>query len=149
MVLDEPTEGLDPNQIVQIRELIRSLAGQHTIILSSHILSEVQNTCDQLIIIHQGKVVQQGRYDDLVDNRDGVHEYELSVSRDIGGLVVTLQDIPGVQQVAAVKTNPDQHGVLRFALAPDAKDGIVDQVLQRCLDGGHGVKELALRTKKS
>ena len=147
LVLDEPTEGLDPNQIVQIRELIRSLAGQHTIILSSHILSEVQNTCDQLIIIHQGKVVRQGRYDDLVDNRNGGHEYELAVSRDIGGLVIALQDMIGVQQVTTVTTSPDQHGVLRFSVASDAKEGVIDLVVRRCLDGGHGIRELAIKTR--
>lgn len=67
LILDEPTEGLDPSQIVQIRELIASLKGQHTILLSSHILSEVQNTCQRLIIIHKGKIIEEGTYDQILD----------------------------------------------------------------------------------
>jgi ABC-2 type transport system ATP-binding protein len=59
LILDEPTEGLDPNQIILIRELIRKLAKDRTVILSSHILSEVQATCDDVIIINQGKIVAQ------------------------------------------------------------------------------------------
>src|ERR1039458_9055470 len=57
LILDEPTSGLDPKQIIEIRELLRSLAGEHTIILSTHILSEVEHTCDHVIIINQGKLV--------------------------------------------------------------------------------------------
>src|SRR5258708_13409561 len=57
LILDEPTSGLDPKQINETRELIKSLAGHHTIILSTHILPEVQHTCDQVIIINKGKVV--------------------------------------------------------------------------------------------
>jgi ABC-2 type transport system ATP-binding protein len=67
LILDEPTEGLDPSQIVHIRELIASLKGQHTILLSSHILSEVQNTCQRMIIIHKGKIIEEGTYDQILD----------------------------------------------------------------------------------
>lgn len=56
IILDEPTVGLDPKQIIEIRDLIRGLAGEHTVILSSHILSEIQELCDKIIIIHQGQM---------------------------------------------------------------------------------------------
>ena len=56
LVLDEPTSGLDPKQIIEVRELIRSLAGEHTIILSTHILSEVSSTCGRVIIINEGRI---------------------------------------------------------------------------------------------
>src|SRR5216117_4000699 len=57
LILDEPTSGLDPKQIIEIRELLRQLAGEHTIILSTHILSEVEHSCERVIIITQGKLV--------------------------------------------------------------------------------------------
>src|SRR6059036_3958522 len=59
LILDEPTSGLDPKQIIETRQLIRSLAGDHTIILSTHILSEVEHSCERVIIINQGKLVAQ------------------------------------------------------------------------------------------
>lgn len=60
LILDEPTVGLDPKQILEIRALIRELAQEHTVILSSHILSEVQEVCDHIFIIHHGRLVAQG-----------------------------------------------------------------------------------------
>jgi len=69
LILDEPTEGLDPNQIVHIRELIRKLAKDRTVILSSHILSEVQATCDDVIIINQGQIVAQSSLADASNGK--------------------------------------------------------------------------------
>lgn len=65
IILDEPTVGLDPNQMIEIRELIRTLGREHTVILSSHILSEVSNICDKLLIISSGKIVASGSVDEL------------------------------------------------------------------------------------
>jgi ABC-2 type transport system ATP-binding protein len=61
LILDEPTTGLDPNQIVEIRNLIREIGRNKTVILSTHILSEVQATCDRVLIIHRGEIVADGR----------------------------------------------------------------------------------------
>src|SRR6059058_1262007 len=66
LILDEPTVGLDPAQIIEVRELIKSLAGKHTIILSTHILPEVSMVCDGVIIIHRGRIVAQGTESELV-----------------------------------------------------------------------------------
>lgn len=66
IILDEPTSGLDPNQIVEIRELIKQIGNQKTVILSTHILSEVQATCDRVIIIHEGAIVAQGTTEELI-----------------------------------------------------------------------------------
>src|SRR5207245_7700010 len=60
LILDEPTGGLDPVQIVEMRELIKRLGGQHTILLSSHILSEISQTCDRLLVIHEGRLAADG-----------------------------------------------------------------------------------------
>src|ERR1044071_9193711 len=59
LILDEPTSGLDPRQIVEMRAMIRALRGEHTVLLSSHILSEISQTCDRLLIIQEGEIVDQ------------------------------------------------------------------------------------------
>ena len=71
IILDEPTVGLDPKQIIEIRDLIRSLSGDHTVILSSHILSEVQEVCDQVLIINHGKLIASGSPAELEEKLAG------------------------------------------------------------------------------
>src|SRR3974377_1523557 len=71
LILDEPTSGLDPKQIIEIRELLKSLAGQHTIILSTHILSEVEHSCEQVIIIDRGKLVAVDSVSNLTNRLRG------------------------------------------------------------------------------
>jgi ABC-2 type transport system ATP-binding protein len=66
LILDEPTVGLDPNQIVEIRELIKTLGREKTVILSTHILQEVEQTCDRVIVIHKGKIVKDAKLDELI-----------------------------------------------------------------------------------
>ena len=79
IILDEPTVGLDPKQIIEIRELIRKLGEKHTVILSSHILSEVQAVCDEIIIISKGKMVARGTSEELIDmmHKDVLLELEV------------------------------------------------------------------------
>jgi len=144
LVLDEPTEGLDPNQIVQIRELIRSLAGQHTIILSSHILSEVQNTCDHIIIVHGGRVVQQGSYEELVQHMQSGRLYRLRVARDASRLAATLA---AAGNLVGVRAADDDEQALEFGLTKDVGDEALDEVVRHTVDGGHGLRELAAKTK--
>lgn len=144
LVLDEPTEGLDPNQIVHIRDLIRSLAGHHTIILSSHILSEVQATCDHIIIIHKGKVVQQGSYEELVAQMHAGRVYRMRVQRHSDRLVESLRGIAGL-----VHPHVDAHesSVVEFALGGGVGEDVIDQVARQALEGGYGLRELAVKTK--
>jgi ABC-2 type transport system ATP-binding protein len=144
LVLDEPTEGLDPNQIIQIRELIRSLAGQHTIILSSHILSEVQNTCDHIIIVHNGTIVQQGTYEDLSHTMQQGKTYRLRVASNPDELALQLENIRGV---ITPRVLPDSDGCLEFALSKDAQDEVLDTIVARTVAGRHGLRELHQKTK--
>lgn len=142
LVLDEPTEGLDPNQIVQIRDLIRSLAGQHTIILSSHILSEVQNTCDHIVIIHQGRVVQQGTYDDLVSHIGAQRPYFVSVRQNSGQLLQKLSTLSGLTQVKQSDLEDD-----RIDFTIDTNVTQIDHIARTVLDGGYGLREIAAKSK--
>jgi ABC-2 type transport system ATP-binding protein len=144
LVLDEPTEGLDPNQIVHIRDLIRSLAGHHTIILSSHILSEVQATCDHIIIIHKGRIVQQGSYEDLVSQMHSGRVYRIRVQKDADRLAANLSGVRGL--VGATVDRHESH-VVEFALGGGVDEDIIDDVARRAVDGGFGLRELAVKTK--
>lgn len=140
LVLDEPTEGLDPNQIVHIRELIRSLGGRHTIILSSHILSEVQNTCDHIIIIHKGSIVEQGTYEELATRISGVKQYRICVREKGEALVNILNTHPGV---SAAHLLPGKTNEIEFAFSEPS----VDSIARKVLDGGYGLVELSPKTR--
>jgi len=109
LILDEPTAGLDPKQINETRDLIKSLAGDHTIILSTHILPEVEHTCEQVIIINKGKLVATDSVRNLEARTRGVEAVLLEVAgRD--GVVDTavvqhrLEQVSGVAQVIAKET---------------------------------------------
>ncbi len=98
LILDEPTAGLDPNQIREVRELIRSLARQHTVLLSTHIMSEVESTCDRALVIHKGRLVGQGALDELrMLRRAGSARFALR--GDAAAAEKKLQSLPEVGKV--------------------------------------------------
>lgn len=145
LVLDEPTEGLDPNQILHIRDLIKSLAGQHTIILSSHILSEVQNTCENIIIIHKGTIVQQGTKEELAGHMQSGHVYRLRVGADSGRLLSEIGALQGI--TAASITNAEEHE-LEFGIDRNSTlESVVESVARQVLNGGYGLREIGAKTK--
>ena len=101
LILDEPTAGLDPKQIIETRQLIRSLAGDHTIVLSTHILPEVAQTCQRVVIINKGRVVAVDTPDNLTSRLKGAETMFVQVDApgaDAGGALAT---IPGVSRVVA------------------------------------------------
>ncbi len=99
IILDEPTVGLDPKQIIEVRNLIRNLAGQHTIILSTHILPEVSMTCDRVTIINKGKVIAIDTPNSLMSQLQGELGYDIEVQGEIEGLQTQLEAIQGISQV--------------------------------------------------
>ena len=113
LILDEPTAGLDPKQINETRELIRSLAGDHTIILSTHILPEVEQTCQQVIIINKGKLVATDSVKNLQSRARGVESVLVEVASrkselDTAKVQERLERVPGVSRVAFKEKRP--HG---------------------------------------
>ena len=92
IILDEPTVGLDPRQIIEIRELIRKLGETHTVILSSHILSEVQAVCDEILIISKGRLVANGTPDELERATASKHELNLAVKGEIPRVKMLLEN---------------------------------------------------------
>ncbi len=99
LILDEPTSGLDPNQIVEIRNLIKEIGKEKTVILSTHILSEVQATCDRAIIIDQGKIVADGTLQDLQAAFHGMERITIEIKAPQNGCAEKLRTIENVKQV--------------------------------------------------
>ncbi|HEV8617208.1 MAG TPA: ATP-binding cassette domain-containing protein [Methylomirabilota bacterium] len=99
LILDEPTIGLDPRQITEIRALIKSLAGEHTVILSTHILPEVSMVCDSVVIINNGSIVAQGRIDTLVEEFFPTARVEVEIAGPADAVHDRLRGLPGVLQV--------------------------------------------------
>src|SRR5439155_3081446 len=102
LILDEPTGGLDPVQIVEMRELIRTLKGEHTILVSSHILSEISQVCDRLLVIQAGEIVAQGTEDELAKKLGGKGGGALEVQL-IGSAQKAIDAVKGLTGVSAVQ----------------------------------------------
>jgi ABC-2 type transport system ATP-binding protein len=101
LILDEPTAGLDPKQIIETRELIRSLAGNHTIVLSTHILPEVSQTCDRVVIINRGRVVAIDTPDNLTARLKGAATMYVQVDAPAEDAGAALAAVPGVTRVSS------------------------------------------------
>lgn len=114
LILDEPTVGLDPNQIVEIRTLIKMLGKHHTIILSSHILSEIEAVCDRIIIINNGKIVANDSTADLAANVSQDHRLFISVAGPAKEISALISGIRGVDKVSYEGSR--EAGVHEFAI---------------------------------
>lgn len=125
IILDEPTVGLDPRQIIDVRNLIKSLAGEHTIILSTHILPEVSMTCSRVAIINRGKIVATNSPDNLMAQLTGGSGYEIEVDGDATQLQKLLQVLQGVCLVEIVPTQhlPPNRSLIRIVTVPGAEPG--------------------------
>lgn len=147
IILDEPTVGLDPRQIIEVRNLIKSLAGQHTIILSTHILPEVSMTCSRVTIVNRGQVVATGSPDNLM----GFHEgYELEVEGDgetFEGLVPSLENLAGVRSLELMSAgNSENRRRVRVACEPETEPG--KEIAAAIVASGLGLYEMR-RTRAS
>lgn len=144
LILDEPTSGLDPKQIIETRELIRSLAGEHTIILSTHILTEVETTCQKVIIINKGKVVATDSVARLRDRTGGV-AFEVQVdtagTADATGVRQRLEQVAGVSKVIERANRPNAFEVESLA-GENARPDVARAVVQ----SGWNLLELKLST---
>lgn len=103
LILDEPTVGLDPQQIIEMRKLIRSLGKKHTVILSSHVLSEISATCDRIIVISKGKLVADARTDELSSSISGGQKLQLDLDGTEGSAASALKGISVIEGVTKIK----------------------------------------------
>ena len=145
LILDEPTVGLDPKQIIEIREMIKSLRGEHTIVLSTHILPEVSMTCEQVVIIDKGRIVGQGSPESLTEQ---LKEGELLRARVAGpreDVLGLLRGLPGVLEAkeetgAEGPEGPADEGSYVVTAAPG--QDLRDPLAKAVVDGGYGLREL-------
>ena len=104
LILDEPTVGLDPKQIIEMRTLIKGLGKKHTVILSSHVLPEVQATCDRVIVINQGKLVADSATSALSDTLSGTHNLLVQIAGNETAVMSALRNISGVLKMERLRS---------------------------------------------
>lgn len=136
LILDEPTTGLDPNQIIEIRDLIKSLAGSHTIILSTHLLAEATAICQKVIIIHQGQIVAIDSPEQLGAKLQESEILNLTVKQADPDLIETLEKISGVIHVS---TGPTPNS---FSIETHIGDDVREDVTKLVVTRGSGLLEL-------
>lgn len=107
LILDEPTVGLDPKQIIEIRKLIKSLGKKHTVIFSSHVLSEISATCDRIIVISNGKIVADAKTEELSTAVSGEEKLSLEIMGASADIISAIKKIPAVIRANKVKTMRD------------------------------------------
>ncbi|HPI40174.1 MAG TPA: ATP-binding cassette domain-containing protein [Pseudobdellovibrionaceae bacterium] len=135
LILDEPTVGLDPKQVSEIRELIKNLRGQHTIILSTHVLPEVQATCEKIIIIHRGEIVAQDTIQSLSMREKGHSRLHLRSRKEIADLKKVLEGLEGVRQIHSGNSNRE------WDVDVDGNEEIMDAISHRIVNQGYGLLE--------
>jgi ABC-2 type transport system ATP-binding protein len=150
LILDEPTAGLDPKQIIETRDLIRSLAGDHTIVLSTHILPEVSQTCQRVVIINKGRVVAVDTPDNLTARLKGAATMYLQVDAAGADAGAVLAAIPGVTRVSAAdhgrapaaETQPRAAGPVAYEVESEPELDVRRELAHAVVTRGWGLLEL-------
>ena len=139
LILDEPTAGLDPKQIIETRRLIKELAGDHTIILSTHILPEVSQTCERVVIINKGKVVAIDTPSNLTRRLRGSETMFVQVDGDSPAEArAALERVPGVVRVAPSDGQPGA----AFEIESESSRDVRPELARAIVQGGWGLLEL-------
>src|SRR5882724_6714297 len=139
LILDEPTIGLDPKQIHEVRELIKELAGNHTVILSTHILPEVEQTCHRVIIIDKGRIVAAETPQNLRFQVQGAERIFVEVRGPASEVMAKLRATPGVMEVRKVAEND---GSNRFQVEGELRGDIRSDLARTIVQSGWGLLEL-------
>jgi ABC-2 type transport system ATP-binding protein len=139
LILDEPTAGLDPKQIIETRELIKGLGGDHTVVLSTHILPEVAVTCGRVVIINQGRVVAEDTPDNLTRRLRGSAALKVDVRGDARVAEDALREVAGVAQVASHAADAD---AASFEVTPEPGRDVRAEIARALV--GRGVDLLGL-----
>jgi ABC-2 type transport system ATP-binding protein len=143
LILDEPTSGLDPNQIVEIRNLIKQLGRAKTVVLSTHILSEVQATCGRVIIVNEGKIVADGSPESLQRQFHGAETLTLELKTGpINPLEVIVPKLRILPYVNTVTLLSHMDGISRFEIAVDKGADVREAVFQLAVSEGWIILEV-------
>jgi ABC-2 type transport system ATP-binding protein len=131
LILDEPTIGLDPGQVVEVRQLIREIGKERTVLLSTHLLNEAQNICDRVLIINKGKIVAEDTTENLQARLIGAERVILRVRGEADDLAKTIKGVKGVQ---GVETKEDGAVEFEFASGKDVRPEVARQVIKAGYD---------------
>ena len=131
LVLDEPTVGLDPRQIVKVRELIRNLRKDHTILLSTHILPEVELVCDRVLIIDKGRIVASGTPDTLRQEMSQTPGLTVALKGELPDADSVVRQIPGVLRAARIGAGGETRVVMETGHGADVREAIFREVVAR------------------
>lgn len=140
LILDEPTVGLDPRQIIDIRNMIRGLGGEHTVILSTHILPEVQATCSRVVVIDRGRVVAQDTLEGIAQKMQASARISVVVAKDPGSAAAKLRGISGVSDLRHEKLSG---GGYRIMVEAGKGQDIRAAVAEVCVSSGLGLLGLS------
>lgn len=142
LILDEPTVGLDPKQIIEIRNLIRMLGKHHMVILSSHILSEVQAVCDRVIIINKGRIIADDTPDNLSKNLSDDHSLTVVFEGKRDSVKKSLEKVPGVKTVTLVKEH-NSNNTVEFNIEPRAGYDIRKPIFDMAVSQGISILNMS------
>jgi ABC-2 type transport system ATP-binding protein len=143
LILDEPTIGLDPKQIHEVRELIKDFAGNHTVVLSTHILPEVEQTCHRVVIIDKGKIVAVDTPKNLRFQLQGAERISLEVQGPVSEITSKLKAMPGVVDVRKIADTDGRH---RFQVDGELRKDIRSDLARTIVQNGWGLYELQSAT---
>jgi ABC-2 type transport system ATP-binding protein len=133
LILDEPTSGLDPVQIVEMRSTIKALRGEHTILLSSHILSEISRTCDRLLVIQHGEIVAQGTEQELATQLGGGGTIEVEVAGPSARAIEAARTVTGIGECTIMRES-DGVALLSLQGAPDLRPKVARALVGNGID---------------
>ena len=141
LILDEPTVGLDPNQIIEIREVIKGLRGEHTIILSTHILSEVSMTCEKVVIINNGRIVGEGTPESLMAQMREGEVLRAQISGPQERVQELIRAIDGVEEVIPETADPEGDGQV-YIISSQPNQDIREKLVHQIVENGFALREL-------
>jgi ABC-2 type transport system ATP-binding protein len=133
LILDEPTSGLDPVQIVEMRATVKALRGEHTILLSSHILSEISQTCDRLLVIQRGEIVAQGTEQQLATQLGGGGTIEVEVAGPSARAIEAARTVTGIGECTVIRES-DGVALLSLQGAPDLRPKVARALVGNGID---------------
>lgn len=141
LILDEPTSGLDPNQMRHVRELVKSFAGKKTVFLSTHILPEVEASCERVVIIKQGRKVAEGVPSTLRTTAEGKQVVRLAGPGEAEAFERALDGLGAVRGISVDKAAPA--GTVRLAITTEPGDEAIDAIFRSVVAAGLGLRELS------
>lgn len=145
LILDEPTVGLDPKQIIEIRDLIKELGKKHTIILSSHILSEISAVCDHVFIISHGKLVASDSTENLLERMTGAQEIELLVKAEEDTAETAIREIAQVEWCE--KTESKEDGAVQLLVTAKKDADVREAIYHTCVEHHMPILEMKAASK--